>query len=120
MDGVAAPVGGVAPALQEPGRLAVVDDRDHGARVDPQPVGQLLLGDAVVGAEHGDHGELARVEAEGLHGLGEAAAGGQAELGQEKPGVLRQLSGHAADQRLGGSLVAGSRSPHAPHVTARR
>ncbi len=80
--------------------------------MDLQAVGQLLLGHAVVGAEHGYDGELARVEPEGLHGLGETAARGEAQLGEEKAGVLGQLSRHATDHRLGEPLVAGCRRRH--------
>jgi len=52
--------------------LEVVDERDHGAAVDPQRDAESLLGLAFGDGEVAEHSEVPRVEVEGGEALGEA------------------------------------------------
>ena len=70
---VRAPVDGVAAPLGEPALLEVVDERDHGAAVDPQRVAQRLLGLALGGGEVAEHSEVPGMEVEPGEALGEVA-----------------------------------------------
>ena len=98
---VGAPVGGVAAPLGEPALLEVVDERDHGAAVDPQRAAQGLLGLALVGGEVAEHPEVPRVEAEGGEALGEAPVPLGAQLHQQEAGAAAQLRAGAACALVG-------------------
>ena len=90
MERVRAPVVGVAASLGEPAMLEVVDERDHGAAVDPQRSAQCLLGLALVCGEVAEHPEVARVEVEWGEALGEAPMPVRAQLDQQEAGPAAQ------------------------------
>ena len=112
---VGAPVDGVAAPLGEPALLEVVDERDHGAAVDPQRVAERLLGLALGGGEVAEHPEVPGVEVESGEAFGELPMRVGAQLGQQEAdapaqaprrGRLRagRLSGHPADNTAPGEL----------------
>lgn len=95
--------------------LEVVDERDHGAAVDPQRVAERLLGLPLGGGEVAEHSEVPRVEVESGEAFGELPMRVGAELGQQEAdapaqspgrGRLRagRFSGHPADNTAPGEL----------------
>jgi len=92
--------------------LEVVDERDHGAAVDPQPAAQCLLGLAFVNGELAEHPEVSRVEVEGSEALSEAPMPMRAQLHQQEACPAAQLPRR-------GCLHAGRVSGHAGDYTAR-
>ena len=90
MEGVGAPVVGVAAAFGERAVLEVVDKCDRGAAVDPERSAQCLLGLALVGGEVAEHPEVSRVEVEWGEALGEAAMPVRAQLHQQEAGTATQ------------------------------
>ena len=113
---VRAPVARVAAALGEPALLQVVDERDHGAAVDPQRVAERLLGLALGGREVAEHSEMPGVEVESGESFGEAPMRVGAQLGQQEADAPAQaprrgrllragrFSGHVADDTEPGKL----------------
>jgi len=92
--------------------LEVVDERDHGAAVDPQRAAQGLLGLALVYGEVAEHPEVPRVEAEGGEALGEAPMPMGAQLHQQEAGTAARpprrgclhaggIPGHPVDGTVG-------------------
>jgi hypothetical protein len=61
-----APVAAIRPALDQPSRLQLVDDRDHSARRDVQPFREHLLRLPVGRLDGTEHSELARMELQRL------------------------------------------------------
>ena len=115
VEGVRAPVDGVTAPLGEPALLEVVDERDHGAAVDPERVAERLLGLALGGGEVAEHSEVPGVEVESREAFGKLPMRVGAELGQQKAGAPAQaprrgrlragrFSGHAADGTALGEL----------------
>ena len=64
--------------------LEVVDERDHGAAVDPQRDAQRLLGLTLGGGEVAEHPEVPRMEVDSGEALGEAPMRVGAELGEQE------------------------------------
>jgi hypothetical protein len=84
--------------------LEVVDERDHGAAVDPERGAESLLGLALSCSEVAEHAEVPRVKAEAREALGEAPMRVGAELDQEEAGAATQsprrgwgICGHRTD-----------------------
>jgi hypothetical protein len=88
--------------------LEVVDERHHGATVDPQRDAQCLLGLALGGSEVAEHPEVPRVEVERGEAFGEAPVLVGTQLHQQKARAPAQpprrgrlqaggISGHRAD-----------------------
>ena len=79
--------------------LEVVDQRDHGAAVDPERDAEGLLGLALGGGEMAEHAEVPRVEAEAGEALREAPMRVGAQLREQEAGTAAQsrICGHAAD-----------------------
>ena len=88
--------------------LEVVDERDHGAAMDPQRSAHRLLGLALVRGEVAEHPEVARVKVEEGEALGEALVPVRAQLHQQEAGTAAQpprrgclsadgISSHRAD-----------------------
>ena len=70
--------------------LEVVDQRDHGASVDPEGGAEGLLGLALGGGEVAEHPEVSRMQIAGGEALGEAPVLVGAQLYQQKAGTLAQ------------------------------
>ena len=92
--------------------LEVVDERDHGAAMDPQRVAERLLGLALGGGEVAEHSEVPGVEVESGEAFGKLPMRVRAELGEQKAGAPAQ-----APRR--GRLRAGRFSGHLPIVPRR-
>ncbi len=90
VDGVRPTVLGVAFAAGETALLEVVDQADHHVAVDVQPLGESLLGEALVGGEVGEHAELAGGDAERFQAPGE--------LGGDMKSQLRKQEARSACQ----------------------
>jgi len=104
---VRAPVDRVASPLGEATMLEVIDERDHGAAVDPKRDAEGLLRPALGSGEVTEHPEVSRMEVELGQALGEAPMRVGAQLHQEEAGTPAQpscrgrlhvggISGHAA------------------------
>ncbi len=92
MQGVGAPVSGVAATLHEVAFLEVVHQADHDIAVDLQRLAELLLRAAVVGAQEFQHAEVTGLDAQRRQQITEAVRGMEAQLAEEESGVGRQLS----------------------------
>ena len=90
------PVGGIAPALDQPQPLQLVHQEDHLGGVDPQQCGDRLLRLALVGRQPGQHSGLPLLQAERREPLPELPPGLKAQLDQEE--------GHAAGRARRGCL----------------
>jgi hypothetical protein len=67
-------VGRVWPALEHALPFEVVDERNHRAGLDPQPLGHRLVRLAAAGLAHSpEQREMARLQPEGANELAEAA-----------------------------------------------
>jgi hypothetical protein len=95
--------------------LKVVDERDHGAAVDPERVAERLLGLTLGGGEVAEHSEVPGVKVESREAFGKLPMRVCAELGQQKAGAPAQgprrgrlrpgrFSGHPADSTAPGEL----------------
>ena len=73
--------------------LEVVDERDHGAAVDPECVAERLLGLALGGGEVAEHSEVPGVEVESGEAFGELPMRVGAQLGQQEAGAPAQAAG---------------------------
>src|SRR6266576_395122 len=90
---VRSPVGGIAPALDQPQPLQLVHQEDHLGGVDPQQRGDRLLRLALVGRQPDQHSGLPLLQAERREPLPELPPGLKAQLDQEE--------GHAGRVRRG-------------------
>ena len=97
---VRAPVVGVAAALGEPALLEVVDQRDHGAAVDPQRDAQGLLGLPLGGGEMAEHSEVPRVQAAAGEPLREATVRVGAQLHEQEAGAAARVRGSAGTRAM--------------------
>jgi len=70
-------------------RLEIVDERDDRAGVDAHGRAELALHRALARAEHVEHREQGRGEAERLEGGGRPRMGGPPETEEQLPGELR-------------------------------
>ena len=87
---VRSPVREVGSSLGKPAMLEVVDQRDHGAAMDPERDAEGLLGLALGRAEVAEHPEVAGMEVELGQAIGEAPMRVGAQLHQEEPGTAAQ------------------------------
>ena len=88
--------------------LEVVDERDHGAAVDPQRDAEGLLGLALGGGQVAEHSEVPRVKAEAGEALGEAPMRVGAQLHQQEADTAAQARGglRAGDLRAPADGIA--------------
>ena len=92
-------------AARQPAMFEAVDERDHGAAVDPQRAAQCLLGLALVCGEVAEHPEVPGVKVERGEPLGEPPMPMGAQLHQEEAGTAAQpprrgcLAGVVSDTR---------------------
>ena len=93
--------------------LEVVDERDHGAAVDPQRDAEGLLGSALGGGEVAEHPEVPGLEVESGEALGELPMRVRAHLSQQEADAPAQ-----APRR--GRLRARRISGHPPMVPRRK
>jgi hypothetical protein len=88
--------------------LEVIDQRDHGAAMDPKRDAEGLLGLALAGSEMAEHSEMPRMEVEFAQAIREAPMRVGAQLHQQEAGTAAQfprrgclrgggIGGHAAD-----------------------
>jgi hypothetical protein len=93
---VRAPVGRIAPALDQAALLEFVDHEHHAGGVQPQQLPYRLLRLALVGREPVEHPGVALFEAKRCEQLTEAAGEVEAELDKDQPEVVvgRRLSSH--------------------------
>jgi hypothetical protein len=82
---------GVASSLGESALLEVVDQRDHGAAVDPKRAGEGLLGLAFGGGEVAEHSEVPGMKVESGEALGEAPMRVGAQLNEQEPDAPAQF-----------------------------
>ena len=96
---VQAPVGGVAPALDEPARLERVDELDHDRRARPAGGRRARAGTDVPSASRVERAEVADLDAErAQHRVGalvEAVVGAR----EQEPGAVGQRGRRRLDQR---------------------
>ena len=111
VQGVRAPVLGVAAPLCESALLEVVDERDDRASVNPQRVAEGLLGLTLGGCEVAQHPEVPRMEVEAGEQLGEAPMRVGAQLDQQEGGTPAQPVGR-------GCLLSGGIALHLAEGTA--
>ena len=78
-----APVGRVAPALDQAALLQIVDEEDHAGRVEAHQLPDGLLGPSLVRGQPGQHAELARLEAQRGELLAEPPGHVKTQLDQE-------------------------------------
>jgi len=87
---VRSPVGGIATPLGEPTLLEIVDERDHGAAMDPKRNADGLLGLALGSGEVAEHSEVPGMEVEPVQALGKGSMGVRAQLHQQEAGPAAQ------------------------------
>jgi hypothetical protein len=92
---VRSPVGGIASPLGEATMLELVDQRDHGAAVEPQRDAERLLGAALGGGEVAERPEVPGMQIERGEALRKAPMGVGAELRQQKADAPAELSAPA-------------------------
>jgi hypothetical protein len=86
VDGVGAPIGGVAAAFDQASILEFVDESDHHVAMDAHGVGQPLLGLALAAREVHEQPEVTRPHAQRRQALSEPMRAVSAELGKQEAG----------------------------------
>lgn len=85
VQGADAPVTGLRSAFEECAHFELVDNRDHTAGRDVEPLGKRLLGLPFAEADGAENGELARLQFERRQHVVKAAGDRVAERGEHEP-----------------------------------
>ena len=94
MDGMGAPVAGMAAPLDEPAHLEIVEKADHRVPVDRHQVRKLLLRLAVRRGEVGEQTKVPGLQAKRGKAVGEHLGRVKSHLGEQEPWTLGKRLRH--------------------------